>query len=182
MKPTAAIVIHDNYTDAEFLVAYHTLLAEGFGVEVFSINGGPVTGIKGWVHKSSNKLHGLPLPHQLVGYFDVLIGIGGIKSIEYLRQHEGLLEWVRQHVVRDKLLGSICHFASVLISAKVVAGRRIVGYDSIRIDLENAGAEWSDEPVVYDDNIISARHYDQSGLWAKAIVDTWKIRQQDKLA
>ncbi len=182
MKPIAAIVIHDNYTDAEFLVAYHFLLAEGFGVAVYSINGGPVTGIKGWVHKTSFELPKPPYRFTVLPQCDVLVGIGGVKSIEYLRQHEGLLEWVRAHAAQNRILGSICHFASVLISAKVVAGRRIVGYDSIRIDLENAGAEWSDEPVVYDNNIISARHYDQSGLWAKAIVDTWKIRQQDKLA
>jgi protease I len=182
MKPAAAIVIHDNYTDCEFLVAQHFLLAEGFLIDVFSINGGPVTGVKGWVQKTSKKLPNLTPKWDPPIEYDLLIGIGGVRSIEYMRQHEGLLEWVRRHVIQDKLLGSICHFASVLISAKVVAGRRIVGYDSIRIDLENAGAEWSDEPVVYDDNIISAKHYDQSGLWAKAIVDTWKIRQQDKLA
>jgi putative intracellular protease/amidase len=179
--PTAAIVIHDNYTDCEFLVAYHFLLAEGFDVDVYSINGGPVTGVKGWVHKTSKKLPNLHPKWDPPLECDLLIGIGGIKSIEYLRQHEGLLEWVRRHDAQDKILGSICHFASVLISAKIVESRCVLGYDSIRVDLENANAYWSDSPVAFDDNLISARHYDQSGIWAKAIVDTWKERQRKKL-
>jgi protease I len=39
----------------------------------------------------------------------------------------------------------------------VVSGRRIASWPSLKTDLKNAGAEWVDEAVVVDDQLVSSR-------------------------
>ncbi len=42
--------------------------------------------------------------------------------------------------------------------AQVLKGRRITGWKSIIQDIKNSGAEFIDQEVVEDGNIISSRH------------------------
>jgi protease I len=53
----------------------------------------------------------------------------------------------------------------------VVEGRRVTGFESIRTDLENAGADVvSDEEVVVDENLITSRCPDDIPAFNKAII------------
>jgi protease I len=52
---------------------------------------------------------------------------------------------------------SICHGPQLLITADVLKGRRITGWKSIIQDIKNAGAEFVDEEVVEDGNLVSSR-------------------------
>ena len=168
--PTAAIVIHDGYTDAEFLVTYHTLKAHGFNVTVYSKNGGSVTGVMGWVHKESR-------PTIAIGEFlpDILALIGGVKSVEKLRLDRGLIMEIRRQNDANRIIASVCHGAQLLIEADIIRGRKILGYNSIRKDLENAGAVWPDGQEVWvDGNIVSARHYDFAGEWMAEVLKQWE--------
>jgi protease I len=45
----------------------------------------------------------------------------------------------------------------MLASAGLVEGRKLTSFSSIRDDLVNAGAEWLDEPVVVDGNVVTSR-------------------------
>jgi protease I len=83
--------------------------------------------------------------------------IPGGFSPDYLRRHAQTLELVRQVHERGGLLAAICHGPWVFISARVVAGRRVTGVVAVRDDLLNAGAEWVDEAVVRDGNLITSR-------------------------
>ena len=70
-------------------------------------------------------------------------------------------------------IGSICHGAQLLISAKVVSGKKISGYYSIEDDINNAGATYSSEPAVQDKNIISSPHYKYLGDWMSLILQNF---------
>jgi protease I len=52
----------------------------------------------------------------------------------------------------------------------VVEGRRVTGYVSIRTDLENAGGEVVDEPVVVDGNLITSRKPDDIPAFNEALL------------
>jgi protease I len=190
MSRSAAIVIHDNYTDAEFLVAYHFLKAADFDVIVFSLNGGPVKGVNGWVHKTIDRFG--QITHNIddrliftwkhMGDSPVLVLIGGVRSIEYLRQSRTLIEWIREHNAQNKVIASACHGASLLVEADIVRGRKVLGYYSIKTDLLNAGAIWPDsETVVIDGNICSTPHYDFSGIWMRTVIEEWEKRNATDL-
>ena len=195
MSRSAAIVIHDNYTDAEFLVAYHFLKAYDFDVVVFSLNGGPVKGVNGWVHKTTDRFGQITHPirertlftsftdkSMYLGSSPILVLIGGVRSIEYLRQSRPLIEWIREHNEQNKLIASACHAASLLIEADIVRGRKVLGYFSIKTDLLNAGAIWPDgETVVVDGNICSTPHYEFSGIWMRRVIEEWEKRNATDL-
>lgn len=57
-----------------------------------------------------------------------------------------------------------------MINAKIVKGRKMTGYKSIRIDLENAGVDFADEEVVVDDNFVSSRQPDDIPAFNREIV------------
>jgi protease I len=88
--------------------------------------------------------------------FDALFIPGG-HSPDDLRIDPAVVEFVRQFVESGRPVLAICHAPQLLINARVLKGRRIAGWPSLRVDIENAGAEYVDEPVVEDGNIVSSR-------------------------
>jgi protease I len=45
----------------------------------------------------------------------------------------------------------------LLAEADVLKGRKVTSYNSIKTDIENAGAHWLDEEVVVDEGLITSR-------------------------
>lgn len=160
-----AIVIANGYTDSEFIVADQWLRAHEIETRVYSVTGGPVTGIMGWVHKNSTVL---PFDPERT---DALILIGGVKAIEKLRLDEWLIKAIRSMSDNGKIIGSICHGAQLMIEADIVRGRRVSGYQSIKTDIKNAGGFFDAGPVCVDENFITAPHYDHAGLWMKSVYE-----------
>jgi protease I len=67
------------------------------------------------------------------------------------------LAFVRAMHEAGKITSAICHGQWVMVSAKILRGKRATAVWNIQIDLENAGATVSDEPCVVDGNLITAR-------------------------
>jgi len=74
-----------------------------------------------------------------------------------MRRSEKLLQITRDMAAAGKPIGFICHAAWVLVSAGLLRGRRATCVRAIKDDIVNAGAEYLDEPVVIDGNLISSR-------------------------
>jgi putative intracellular protease/amidase len=104
---------------------------------------------------------------QYLNEYDVVLIPGGVKSLEKLRQEQGVLKFIQEWNAANKTIFSICNGAQLLISAGILKGRTISGYYSIDVDIENAGATYSRGPVVVDGNIISCPHYDFMGDWMR---------------
>lgn len=69
-----------------------------------------------------------------------------------------------------KPIAQICHAGWLPISAGILKGRRVTSVDAIKDDMINAGAEWVDEEVVVDGNLISSRTPKDLPAYAKAII------------
>jgi protease I len=85
-----------------------------------------------------------------------------------------MIDLVRRAFDLGKVVAAVCHGPQLLISADIVAGRRVTSWPSIAIDLKNAGANWVDEPVVRDGNLITARKPSDLPRFNKAIIDALK--------
>ncbi|MFN3821858.1 MAG: type 1 glutamine amidotransferase domain-containing protein, partial [bacterium] len=85
------------------------------------------------------------------------IVIPGGWAPDKLRMSEEILELVREVMRRGKVIACICHGGWVLASADVVRGKRVTSYKAIKDDLIHAGAQWLDEEVVVDGNLITSR-------------------------
>ncbi|MDQ7081891.1 MAG: DJ-1/PfpI family protein [Aquificota bacterium] len=78
--------------------------------------------------------------------FDCVFIPGGYAP-DRLRRYTEVLSLVKRHYEDGKLIAAVCHGPWVLISAKVVAGRRVTGFFAIKDDLINAGADYTGEPL-----------------------------------
>ena len=92
-----------------------------------------------------------------VGDYDALIIPGGAWNPDILRADPQVLEFVREFFGSGKTTAAICHGSLVLVSARVIAGYRATAFWAVQIDLENAGAEVVDEPMVSDRNLVTSR-------------------------
>lgn len=89
--------------------------------------------------------------------FDALLIPGGY-SPDQLRVDENAVRFAADFVRSGKPVFAICHAGQLLITAQVLQGRKFTGYTSIIQDIKNAGAEFVDQEVVVDGNLVSSRH------------------------
>ena len=89
--------------------------------------------------------------------FDALLIPGGY-SPDKLRADNNAVDFVRRFMESGNPVFSICHAPQLLITADVIKGRTITGWKSIVQDIKNAGANFVDEAVVEDQNLVSSRY------------------------
>ena len=53
----------------------------------------------------------------------------------------------------------------------VVAGRQLTSWPSLQTDLRNAGADWVDEEVVVDANLVTSRKPDDLPVFNDALLE-----------
>ncbi|MCA1319489.1 type 1 glutamine amidotransferase [Bacillus tianshenii] len=88
--------------------------------------------------------------------FDAILVPGGW-SPDKLRRYDDILSLIRVMNEQQKPIGQICHAGWVLISAKILEGKKVTSTPGIKDDMINAGATWVNEPVVVDANLVSSR-------------------------
>ncbi|AYE53362.1 type 1 glutamine amidotransferase (plasmid) [Priestia megaterium NCT-2] len=152
MSKKIATLITNLFEDVEY-----TEPAQAFkeaGHEIITIDkqsGNEVTGKKGTIvkiDKSIDEVH----PAD----FDALLIPGGF-SPDLLREDDRFGEFAKVFIQDEKPVFAICHGPQVLIDTDLLKGVDITGYKSIRNDLKNAGANYKDEEVVINKNIVTSR-------------------------
>ena len=96
--------------------------------------------------------------------------------MEYMRQDMEIIKFISDYNATGGVIASICHGAQLLISSKVVAGKKVSGYYSIKDDINNAGAIYTDKPAVVDGNFVTTAHYKDLGAWMKATLQLVESR------
>jgi len=102
--------------------------------------------------------------------FAAIIIPGGYAP-DNMRRDPAMIELVKKAYELGKVVAAICHGPQLLISANIVRGRKVTSCPSIAVDLENAGAEWVDAPVVQDGNLITSRKPADLPRFNKAIIE-----------
>src|SRR5690349_8478709 len=82
---------------------------------------------------------------------------GGVINPDILRMDEDAVDFVRRFFDLQKPVCSICHGPWMLIEAGVAKGRTLTSWPSLKTDLRNAGADWVNEKVVQDGNLVTSR-------------------------
>lgn len=92
-----------------------------------------------------------------VADYDALLLPGGAWNPDSLRADKDAQNFVRDMHASGKPTCAICHGQWVMVSARILKGKKATAVWNIHIDLENAGATVLDEPCVVDGNLITAR-------------------------
>ncbi|MDX9724365.1 MAG: type 1 glutamine amidotransferase domain-containing protein [Myxococcota bacterium] len=159
-------LVDDIYEDLELWYPKLRLEEEGWQVDV----AGPRTAQR-YVGK-----HGYPCvsSHAIAEVqatdYDALLVPGGFAP-DKLRRDPKVLELVRGFDAAAKPIAFICHAGWILISARILNGRRATSTVGIRDDMVNAGVDWVDEALVVDGHLISSRTPVDLPVFARALVD-----------
>jgi len=166
-----AIIISGNLAqDHEFIYPYYRLLEAKYDVDVCMLEGKFVKGFLGTT-LPPNKDQVIKTIDQIkVEDYKILVLPGGVKAMEKVRQEKKIINFIAKFNEKKKIIACICSGAQLLISAQVVKGRKIAGYYSMKDDLINAGAIYTDEEAVIDENIITTAHYKDMGPWMREVI------------
>ncbi|MEV0194566.1 type 1 glutamine amidotransferase domain-containing protein [Kitasatospora purpeofusca] len=105
--------------------------------------------------------------------YDLLLSPGGTVNADTLRLRGEAVELVRAFSGTGRPIAAICHGPWLLAEAGVLDGKRLTSFPSLRTDLVNAGAEWTDEPLVEDDaggwHLVTSRNPGDLGPFTQGI-------------
>ena len=163
-KKKIVILCEDLYEENELWYPYYRLLENGCEVtlvgtkktEYIGKNGMPVKVGKLISEIKSEEIDGVIIP-------------GGYAP-DRLRRFQEVNDLVKNLFESKKLVASICHGPWVLVSARILAGRTVTCFSSIRDDVVNAGAVYVDEAVVEDGNLITSRTPADLPVFLKSII------------
>ncbi len=162
-----AVLAENNYQDLELWYPLLRLREEGAEVKVVGTGSADTYTSK----------HGYPVQVDVsadevsADDFDGVVVPGGYAP-DLLRRYPAVLELVRTLFEQGKVVAAICHAGWVLVSAGILKGRRVTGFFAIKDDLVNAGAEWVDQEVVRDGNLITSRMPSDLPAFCRAIIET----------
>lgn len=160
-----AIPLAQDFEDSEFSVPYSRLKEAGHDIVVFGKQAGEM--VKGKRGEESftveQTAQGLS-PSD----FDALVIPGGF-SPDHLRTDEQVVGFVRDFCKTGKPVAAICHGPQLLIEADAVAGKTMTSFPSVRKDLQNAGADWVDQEVVEDGNLVTSRKPDDLNAFVSTL-------------
>jgi protease I len=149
-----AVIIADEFEDSEytepvnaFIKARHEVVHIGLTENAIVV--GKKKGTKVTVDKS--------LQEANANDFAALLIPGG-HSPAKLRTHAEAIKFVKNFMDNNKPVFSICHGVQLLITAQAIKGRKVTGWMSLAQEIKDAGAEYLDQEVVIDNNLISSRH------------------------
>lgn len=147
-----AILAEDLYNEVELWVPYYRLLEEGHDVKIVgSGNKSDYTGKFGYPVKVD-----ILSSECISDEFDAVIVPGGFAP-DKIRLDKSSLEIVKNAYNQGKIVATICHGGWVLASCGILKDKTITSYIGIKDDVSNAGANYVDQAVVVDGNLITSR-------------------------
>ena len=164
--------------DHEFIYPFYRLLEANSKLDVCLIGGKPVQGILGTSLPPNTNHPVKDIDQVKVNDYDLLVLPGGVKALEKTRQNKKLIKFINEFHKADKVIACICSGVQLLISAKIVKGKKIAGYYSLEDDITNAGAIYTDKPAVIDGKIVTTAHYKDMGPWMKAALSFFNEKQK----
>jgi protease I len=151
-----AILVTDGFEQVELLEPREALDEAGAETQIVSPKDNRV---RGWNFTDWGRT--LPVEVKLsqarAQDFDALLLPGGVMNPDSLRIDVQAVAFVKAFFDTGKPVAAICHGPWTIIETGSARGRRMTSWPSLKTDLRNAGAVWTDQEVVADGNLITSR-------------------------
>jgi protease I len=160
-----AILVGNFCEDLELWFPYHRLKEAGAEVTILGTGKG-----------TYESKHSYPAEEDLIvddawpSEYDAVVIPGGYAP-DHMRRHPPMIEFVRKAHDHGAVIAFICHGGWVPISAGILKGRTATSFLAIKDDMVNAGANWVDEEVVRDGNLITSRSPKDLPAFGRAIIE-----------
>ena len=165
-----AILVADGFEQVELIEPRKALKKVGAETKVVSPAKKKVRGwdFTDWGKKISVDV---PLDEARADDFDALLLPGGVMNPDTLRIIPAAIAFVKAFVDAGKPVASICHGPWTLIESGAARGRRMTSWPSLSTDLGNAGAQWVDQDVVVDKNVVTSRKPDDIPAFNREMIN-----------
>lgn len=164
-----AILVDDYFEEAEFTGPLKALKEAGASVDVVAPKAGEIHGLNhiepAQTHRADKSIDEIKIDE-----YDALVLPGGAINADSLRMNDKAKLWIKKFMDLGKPVAAICHAPWALASAGVAGNRKLTSYHTIQDDMRNAGAEWVDQEVVIDDNLITSRKPDDVPAFDNALI------------
>lgn len=181
-RKTVAILATNGFEESELREPKKALEKAGADVEIVSLEKGE---IKSWSDGNWGKTYKVDKTLDEVSQSDynALMLPGGVINPDTLRKDEKAISFVKSFFENHKPVAAICHAPWLLAEADVLQGRNVTSYSSIKTDIINAGANWSDEEVVVDAGLVTSRNpNDLPAFNAKLVEEVYEGKHDEQMA
>jgi protease I len=161
-----AFIVDEMFEDSEFKVPYERVREAGHEAVVVGLQRGKkLLGKQGKVTITTD----VSIDEVSADQFDALVIPGGY-SPDKIRANEGMVALTRSIHGAGKPTAAICHAGWMLAEAGIAQGKTVTSWPSIKTDLINAGANWVNQEVVEDGNLITSRKPDDLEAFSKTLL------------
>lgn len=161
-----AFVMDNVFEDSEFRLPYDRAKEAGHEVVVVGLEKGKqLEGKKGKEKVTTD----VGVDEVSPDDFDGVVIPGGY-SPDLIRSNESIVSFVRSLYEGKKPVAAICHAGWLLVEADIVKGKTVTSWPSIKTDLINAGANWVDQEVAEDGNLVTSRKPDDLEAFSKTFL------------
>ncbi|BAT55065.1 Peptidase C56, PfpI [Nostoc sp. NIES-3756] len=165
-KKKVAILIEQAVEDAEFTIPCNGLKQAGFEVVVLgSRMNEKYKGKRGRLSVQADAT----TTEAIASEFDAVIIPGGMAP-DRMRRNINTVRFVQEAMQQGKLVAAVCHGPQVLIEGDLLRGKRATGFIAISKDMINAGANYLDEALVVDGNLITSREPGDLAIFTTAVL------------
>lgn len=166
MANVLMIIAPHGFRDEELLIPKEILERAGHKVKVASIARGKATGSMGAIVETDFAIY-----EANSDFFDCVIVVGGPGS-PVLAEKQEVLSLVEKANNQKKIVAAICLGPMTLAKAGVLAGKKATTFpDKKAIDmLRDGGALYTTQPVVIDENVVTADGPDSAAKFGETIV------------
>jgi protease I len=165
-----AILVTGGFEQSELVEPKKALEAAGATISIVSPVIDAVQSVR---HDSAGRKFpvDVQLDHAEANDFDALLLPGGVANADRLRIMPRAVAFVKKFVDTGKPIAAICHGPWTLIEAGAVRGRRLTSWPSLKTDLTNAGARWTDAEVVVDAGLVTSRKTDDIPAFVARMIE-----------
>ncbi|HEY2509696.1 MAG TPA: type 1 glutamine amidotransferase domain-containing protein [Polyangiaceae bacterium] len=151
-----AMLVTDGFEQVEMTEPRAALERAGAKVDLISPKDDRVRGWKSTEWGDEFRVD-VKLEDAKAGDYDAIVLPGGVMNPDKLRVLPSAQALVRGFAEASKPIAAICHGPWTLIDAGVAKGKKLTSWPTLRTDLTNAGAEWTDKDVIVDGNLVTSR-------------------------
>ncbi|MGC1393832.1 MAG: DJ-1/PfpI/YhbO family deglycase/protease [Coleofasciculaceae cyanobacterium] len=161
-----AILVDQKFEDSEFQIPYKALQQAGAKVTVLgSRMNEKYQGKEGQVSIKPDGTFTEASPAD----FDAVVIPGGMAP-DTMRTNANAVKFVQEAMDLGILVAAVCHGPQMLIEGNLLKGKNATGFVAIRKDMINAGANYQDESLVVDGNLITSRQPGDLAIFSTAIL------------